>query len=856
MSSSISAIEPGSGNHIMSKGFQPPPKRPSISTSKIPKTRKRLSMNFNSFPLATASTPSSPAQGSASKSVYEPQLKRSSSVSVALPQSQPSIPAVSSSTHSPSTSSHLISPASSGLGSQELLSHINDALTNKSHRLLRTRSTSLTLSPQSIGSDTNNTHNKSNSQGLPSSPNNNSSNNPITPVTTLRGVDPLSSSSSQVTLTSSPLQYASPVPSSHIMSPSSSSVSATSVSSAKSTESKSSLLNSKHTHKQSRSGSSIPASSGGGGVGNGSSNGAAAGGSTAASSAVEYYFSQLAYRERRIVELRDEIKRMQQQLKQAENDLTLFKKQVPTKDFVRPDQSTTTSVSSTTSPKFNLKRSGSQHKRLVFSHTGGNGNGGVVGNNSLSQHNQSQTASNRRSSYLVHSHVSESSTSTISSRHSNSLSASSASSLTSSIQEEDDERCNKSISTNGFQSGSGNINYNHIYSNGSAYPSTGSTFLSPTLLPDSSNTPISTTNNAHSRITNSCSSSNIHSSNSLSYQDDVYYNTGGVHTGLYDKHEPKAANTTDNVIHMGKRVVEELGTQFWSFLEDIKNVAVGDDARDTTSGGDNGNNGSYNNSGNVSGLQSHHGKSKSLAVNQSSSYSRSKSRYLPTPLSPTILSSSNSPSSSSSSSQSQDSPEIELKAVGTRRQSTTSSFPVSSFGRGTPAALPTTSNFRTSSENNGTSNGAGNGPVDSTQTVELNKSPSASPLLESRTTFQAHPITSFSTSSSTKATNNTDKPAKHFDPNTPSASISSLNIKGMASGMGAAVTSTHPKDDTDIIKNNSDTYSSDNDTSNSFAKCKNGGGVSLGRSATVSGAGGNVTRRVAKKVTENSYYIV
>lgn len=46
-------------------------------------------------------------------------------------------------------------------------------------------------------------------------------------------------------------------------------------------------------------------------------------------SAIEYYFSQLAYRERRVVELRDEIKRMELQLRQAEDDLSEFRKQVP-----------------------------------------------------------------------------------------------------------------------------------------------------------------------------------------------------------------------------------------------------------------------------------------------------------------------------------------------------------------------------------------------------------------------------------------------------------------------------------------------------------------------------------------------
>ena len=35
----------------------------------------------------------------------------------------------------------------------------------------------------------------------------------------------------------------------------------------------------------------------------------------------------------------------------------------------------------------------------------------------------------------------------------------------------------------------------------------------------------------------------------------------------------------DDVINMGKRVVEELGTQFWGLFEDIKNVTMGEEPR-------------------------------------------------------------------------------------------------------------------------------------------------------------------------------------------------------------------------------------------------------------------------------------
>lgn len=37
----------------------------------------------------------------------------------------------------------------------------------------------------------------------------------------------------------------------------------------------------------------------------------------------------------------------------------------------------------------------------------------------------------------------------------------------------------------------------------------------------------------------------------------------------------------EDVFNMGKRVVEELGTQFWGLFEDIKNVTIGEEARDS-----------------------------------------------------------------------------------------------------------------------------------------------------------------------------------------------------------------------------------------------------------------------------------
>lgn len=72
-------------------------------------------------------------------------------------------------------------------------------------------------------------------------------------------------------------------------------------------------------------------------------------------SAIEYYFSQLAYRERRVVELRDEIKRMELQLRQAEDDLTEFRKQVPSE--LMPGGGSALGSGGMSTPRTSLSRS-------------------------------------------------------------------------------------------------------------------------------------------------------------------------------------------------------------------------------------------------------------------------------------------------------------------------------------------------------------------------------------------------------------------------------------------------------------------------------------------------------------------
>lgn len=667
-----------SPSHIISNGFQPPPNRSIPPAIKSQRTRKRLSMNFTSIPVVNSSEAGLSSPSTRSASISSPRT----------PGLLPASPFFSQSASSPTPSTPKSSknPASDlSLSTHESLSNLNDALMNKSHRILRSRSTSLTLPPHSSAS-----HNL-NSQLLPSVANIPTPNSPVTS-------NSLPTSSSQTTLTpAASLSSTSPSP----------------------------LVSSANTpfvphHQSSQSVSSV------------TSNSSA---SPAASSAIEYYFSQLAYRERRIVELRDEIKRMQQKLKQAEDDLEDFKKQVPTKDLIRPNSHSSSSV---TPQQNSLKRSASHKQRLV------NSNSPSAFDPSTTQN---QSSANRRSSYPVLGHASNSSTSTTSSsRHSNSLSDSSASSMTSSILEETDEECNTTLST------STNVS-NSAFSGKSNPAELDSSQTQPPYLPISSPFSSSSLNHRTSglRLT----------TDTASFDDDSYYSAGGVHTGLYDKHIPQSAGATDQVLHMGKRVVEELGTQFWSFIEDIKNVTVGDDARDPT------------NSQLPS--QYHHGKSKSLAVNQASLYSPNKTRsYL-------------------------NAHEIELKTVDNPKQSSgwsQSSFPSSStsFGRLTRSTMS----------------------MGNLNSQLLNETDDLTPTGSQQT------LTTPATTTSPKLDTTTNNLT--FDPNRPSVSVSSISTKGMASEMGAAV---------------------------SRHRTKNS--VSLGRSATV---GGGMTRRLTRKPSENSYYVV
>lgn len=530
--------------HIITNGFQPPPKRSIPASLKSQRTRKRLSMSITSIPIVHSSD-----------SISSPVSSRSPSISC------PRTPGhLTSSSISAPYSPQVVSPGqiipdhSKSSIPSEAITSLNDALMNKSHRPLHSRSVSLSVSTNFTLA--------SNPGSQPLSANSNAKIIPPNIASNLNTPISLPTSSSQSTITS-PLSISSPsTPFSNSMS-------------------FSSLPSVNLFHDQQDQPCSTPSIT------------STTSTSTAASSAIEYYFSQLAYRERRIVELRDEIKRMQQKLKRAEDDLECFKQQVPTKDLVKSENNSHPVPSSQTGT---LKRASSYRQRLINSNSP---------RPLDSASSQPQNSSNRRSSYPVHGHVSTSSNSSTysTSGHSNSLSSSSASSMNSSILEETDEDCNTTTTTS------------------TSIPSSVPFGKSNTSESQSSNTHNSCTS-THSSFESPLPQKRTHrprfSTDMNSFDHDAYYSTGGVHTGLYDKYIPPDAGATDQVLHMGKRVVEELGSQFWSFIEDIKNVAVGEDARDPT-----------NPHLHFQHPPSHHGKSKSLAINQSLMHSSTKTHIYP-----------------------------------------------------------------------------------------------------------------------------------------------------------------------------------------------------------------------------------
>lgn len=208
-------------------------------------------------------------------------------------------------------------------------------------------------------------------------------------------------------------------------------------------------------------------------------------------SAIEYYFSQLAYRERRVVELRDEIKRMELQLRQAEDDLSEFRKHVPVE--LMPTSSGMSLGTST--PRSSLSRSN------TYSATISPPSYGQGISRPFSLESVATLPDEPKRPFLLSSPPGSSEQSP---NHSNSLSDTSASSA----------------------EVPGEIKHGKLASSASLG---GGLPMPP---------------------------SRSHATNLMYHQ-----NSHGV---------DGSDGSGPDVFHKGKRVAEEIGTQFWSFLDDIK----------------------------------------------------------------------------------------------------------------------------------------------------------------------------------------------------------------------------------------------------------------------------------------------
>lgn len=235
-------------------------------------------------------------------------------------------------------------------------------------------------------------------------------------------------------------------------------------------------------------------------------------------SAIEYYFSQLAYRERRVVELRDEIKRMQLQLRQAEDDLTEFRKQVPTE----------------------LTPAGMQPQEKPVPAPS---NSGLSRSHTVAGTAAEEVKSSRRLSYIHSPFTLMDSLSTREEpkKHRLAASSSSISSAGSSIISQKTTRHSNSLSDS----------------------SSSSVEVLDEVKPMVAST-LRKSQHSHSQSMHPNGYAHSHHASSLYQHEDV----------------PREA-AEDDMFHKGRRVVEEIGSQFWSFFEDIKNVTVGEEARDT-----------------------------------------------------------------------------------------------------------------------------------------------------------------------------------------------------------------------------------------------------------------------------------
>lgn len=217
---------------------------------------------------------------------------------------------------------------------------------------------------------------------------------------------------------------------------------------------------------------------------------------------VEFYFSQLAFKERRVVELKDEIQRLQLLLKQAESEFQYYyncaeqklKTVIPnTPSTEDPNKALTATSTAENNTPMRTRRLSRIHSPFTFMDNL---------NEPRRQHKKSGSS------------ISSSSTS----HHSNSLSDSSQSSVET-LAEPLHEKTSSAV-----------------YSN--------------------------------------------HNNYSMSHQHavDSLYQPASTNCQQQSHDEEDSGD----FLNKSRRVVEELGTQFWSLFEDIKNVTIGEEARDTS----------------------------------------------------------------------------------------------------------------------------------------------------------------------------------------------------------------------------------------------------------------------------------
>ena len=252
--------------------------------------------------------------------------------------------------------------------------------------------------------------------------------------------------------------------------------------------------------------------------------------SSSPTSSIEYYFSQLAYRERRVVELRDEIKRMQLQLRQAEDDLAEFRNHVPTD--LMPQTMTPTSTP---------ERPSNAATTLSRSHT-------ISGTSSTSSHvnTPNKVSDESKARRLSHIH--------------------SPFTIMDSVVKTEEPKKHRLVTSSSSISSAGS----------SILSSSNKATRHSNSLSDSSNSSVEAVHEVKSTLAGPPSRSH-HAQNFHSYSQQASFNP-------LDHSEQSVLSDAagDDMFHKGRRVVEELGTQFWSFFEDIKNVTVGEEARDTT----------------------------------------------------------------------------------------------------------------------------------------------------------------------------------------------------------------------------------------------------------------------------------